>query len=68
MNLRFSDQKRKHYLKKGINSVAGWLTIADKFLISSLCGIQTELDFTGSIGEIGVYHGKLFILLYLNLH
>ena len=63
----FSEQQIDKYLKNGVNEVDGWLSIADKFLIWSLCNIQNAYEYSGSLGEIGVHHGKLFLLLLLNL-
>jgi hypothetical protein len=34
-------------------------------MIAHLGATQTELGLRGSVGEIGVHHGRLFILLYL---
>lgn len=68
LTLQSESEPRLRYFRKGIDKVDGWLHTADRFLIWSLCGIQTENDIGGAIGEIGVHHGKLFILLYLSLH
>lgn len=53
------------YSKRGVKKVNGWLYSGAIRIIKSLDSIQKNLDITGNIGEIGVHHGKLFILLYL---
>lgn len=68
MRYHFDDGLRSHYQKSGIEKVDGWLAAGDQILISSLCEIQRQNKCHGSVGEIGVHHGRLFILLYLHLH
>jgi hypothetical protein len=53
------------YLRGGYKTVEGWLFPGAIALLSSLESIQQELGLRGSVGEIGIHHGKLFILLYL---
>src|SRR3954469_25323178 len=48
-----------HYL------VEGWLKDLGIQLIDAVEGHQRELGVTGPVAEIGVHHGKLFILLSL---
>ena len=67
-NFRFNREKREFYFSTGIYKVHGWLTEIDKYLIRSICDIQNRKDIFGSVGEIGVHHGKLFILMYLHIH
>ena len=55
----------KRYREFGHTLVDGWLDRLDAQLISGLLRAQTEIGTTGSVGEIGVHHGRLFILLYL---
>lgn len=49
-------------------SVEGWLFPTDISVIAALGEIQTRAGITGAVGEIGVHHGRLAILLYLMLH
>ncbi|MGA8026438.1 MAG: hypothetical protein WB992_04780, partial [Bryobacteraceae bacterium] len=53
------------YLRFGRRKVPGWLTADSAEVIVALAAIQHELGYRGAVGEIGVYHGKLFILLLL---
>ena len=68
MDYHFGEAARRAYVDREIERVDGWLEVGDKILIASLCEIQTGQGVTGSLGEIGVHHGKLFLLLYLYLH
>ena len=54
-----------HYLKHGQHTVKGWLVPGAAQAIVLLSSKQREQLCTGGIAEIGVHHGKLFILLYL---
>jgi hypothetical protein len=47
--------------------VDGWLELSDAFAIHQVLLAQTQLGVLGSIAEIGVHHGKLFIWLTLHL-
>ncbi len=58
-----SHQAFLEYLETGSRSVDGYLQSGSVSLIWSLFDIQDEISVTGDIAEIGVYHGKLFILL-----
>jgi SAM-dependent methyltransferase len=53
------------YLRGGYKTVEGWLFPGAIALLSRVEAIQGELGLKGSVGEIGIHHGKLFILLYL---
>jgi hypothetical protein len=53
------------YRRAGHRLVHGWLTGAAVRLISEVNGIQTEAGTAGHVGEIGVHHGRLLILLAL---
>lgn len=53
------------YVKWGYKSVDGWLEKKAIDLTLYLSRIQRSLGIHGSIGEIGVHHGKYFILLSL---
>lgn len=52
------------YINGGIRHVQGWLNPISAKIIASLSKAQREAGFTGGVGEIGVHHGKLLILLH----
>lgn len=52
----------EEYVRKGNRQVNGWLRPEAATLILAMAGHQ---QVTGAVGEIGVHHGKLFILLSL---
>jgi hypothetical protein len=52
-------------LKSGHRFVNGWLRFGASDAIVLLANQQRALNLGGSVGEIGIHHGKLFILLYL---
>ena len=53
------------YLKHGHKFVSGWLFPAAPKLMVALAKAQEEWGIKGNVLEIGVHHGKLFILLSL---
>src|SRR5689334_11579564 len=53
------------YLQVGWNSVHGWLDRYSATVIADLTHVQREHRIVGAYGEIGVHHGKLFILMRL---
>jgi hypothetical protein len=53
------------YIKNGCHNVQGWLMPTAINVIVELSRLQNQLDIKGSMCEIGVHHGKLFILLHL---
>ena len=55
------------YCLRGHESVAGWLQPGATSLIWSVIEIQRHERISGDVVEIGVWHGKLFILLSLSL-
>ena len=55
------------YCLRGHERVAGWLQPGATSLIWSLIEVQKHERISGDIAEIGVWHGKLFILLSLSL-
>jgi hypothetical protein len=60
--------RRERYLKHGVHRVGGLSISLDKFgarYISSLDAIQEAVGEAGALAEIGVYEGKLCILLAL---
>ena len=52
------------YLKSP-DAVEGWLNEYSAELITDINRVQIEERVSGSVGEIGVHHGRLFILLRL---
>lgn len=63
----FPNAARRRYIAAGLLRVEGWLDPLSARFILALHDAQTELGVIGSVGEIGVHHGKLFILLHLML-
>ena len=53
------------YIRHGKFYVEGWLRTEAALVIAALSERQRALGARGGIAEIGVHHGKLFILLYL---
>jgi hypothetical protein len=53
------------YLKHGHKFVSGWLFPGAIKLLVALAKAQQAWDIKGNVLEIGVHHGKLFILLSL---
>ena len=55
----------KKYANSGYRKVEGWLNPIAVEVIMDLALMQDELGISGPVCEIGVHHGKLFILLHL---
>lgn len=55
----------KAYINHGHELVEGWLSPGAIRAIARLSECQSDLGLSGSVAEIGVHHGRLFILLYL---
>jgi hypothetical protein len=53
------------YIRRGKFYVEGWLRSEAALTIVALSERQRTLGVEGGVAEIGVHHGKLFILLYL---
>lgn len=53
------------YVNTGHKKVQGWLSPIGLNVIVELALIQKEIGVAGPVCEIGVHHGKLFILLHL---
>lgn len=53
------------YAGGNYKKVSGWLGSNTISQIMAMDALQRSLGITGHVGEIGVHHGKLFILLYL---
>ena len=63
MQKLFNSKKIELYLKEGSRHVDGYLQSGSASVICSILDIQDELKISGNIAEIGVFHGKLLILL-----
>src|ERR1700754_2256087 len=59
------DPRVANYIHQSKFYIEGWLRTEAALTIAALNDRQHELGVRGSIAEIGVHHGKLFILLYL---
>jgi Methyltransferase domain len=55
----------ERYIHRGKFYVDGWLRTEAALTMVALTESQRRLGITGGVSEIGVHHGKLFILLYL---
>ena len=63
MKKLFNPQDLEHYLTKGSRQVDGYLQSGSASIVCSIFDIQDELNIFGNVAEIGVFHGKLLILL-----
>ena len=63
-SIRFTEQSMVKYLVEK-QKIAGWLDDIDIYLMGYLSRVQHELNITGSVGEIGVHHGKVTIPIAL---
>ena len=59
------DSRIENYIRRGKFYVDGWLRSEAARIVVALNERQRSFGVTGGIAEIGVHHGKLFILLYL---
>jgi hypothetical protein len=57
--------KLKAYVKHGNRLVKGWVSPGAIHAIVGLSQEQRKANVAGGVAEIGVHHGRLFILLYL---
>lgn len=57
----------KRYIGSKIRAVAGWLAAESAEAVLALADLQMQAGVEGGVGEIGIHHGKLFLLLYLAL-
>ncbi len=53
------------YLLFGLRRIDGWLQPCTAEFIAAISDLQRLAGFRGAVGEIGVHHGKLFVLLRL---
>ena len=63
MKKLFDLEKLDYYLTESSRQVHGYLQSGSASVICSIFDIQDELKISGNIAEIGVFHGKLLILL-----
>jgi hypothetical protein len=59
------DPRVENYIRRGKFYVDGWLRSEAARAVVALTERQRSLGIVGGVAEIGVHHGKLFILLYL---
>lgn len=59
------DRRVLSYIHRGKFYIDGWLRTEAALVIAALGECQQTLGVKGGAAEIGVHHGKLFILLYL---
>jgi hypothetical protein len=55
------------YAHSGHKLVQGWMSREDIALFQQLAQFQVKHNIAGNLCEIGVHHGKRFLLLYLSL-
>lgn len=60
-----TDHYLQLYTRKNHHKVGGWLDGDTVQQLLRIGDAQHELGVSGPVGEIGVHHGRLFILLYL---
>jgi hypothetical protein len=56
-------ERLERYLSEGATTVEGWLDPFSARVIAALADRQAAVGGPGALGEIGVHHGKLFIVL-----
>lgn len=59
------DNKLDAYCEHGQHTVKGWMEPAAAAAITRFADFQRQQGIHGAVGEIGVHHGKLFLLLAL---
>src|SRR5579863_3210429 len=57
---------RSEYLRKHMNRVSGYLRNPDATIIAALLAWQEKIGVRGHLCEIGVHHGRLFLILALS--
>ena len=51
------------YVRHGRKRIQGWFSRIDAEIIETVIGAQNDARIGGAVAEIGVHHGKCFILL-----
>ena len=59
------NKQLQYYLKKGYKNIEGWYSKIALEIIAELSKIQNSNNIKGSLCEIGVHHGRCFVLLSL---
>lgn len=59
------NKSARFYVDSGMSSVTGWLSKESATLIGELDELQGAARISGATAEIGVHHGRLFVLLAL---
>jgi methyltransferase family protein len=59
------DSRLHNYLTVGHRRVEGWLSPDAMSMILRVADMQRSVGIKGNVAEIGIHHGRLFILLYL---
>lgn len=67
LQLRETRERLNFYIRKVAPKVSGWLSRESAEVIGHLALRQLQDGLGGGVGEIGIHHGKLFLLLYLSL-
>lgn len=57
------DTRTARYLIAGLTQVEGWLVPTTAHIMAALAEQQTRLGLGGDLAEIGVHHGKSFLVL-----
>ena len=52
----------RRYLKHGHKFVEGWMLTAAGKMIATLSAVQEARHIGGNVAEIGIHHGKVFIV------
>jgi len=63
--MKTQEQLLSSYVKRGHKRVQGWLHKPVPLLVIEIDKIQNVLGIKGNVAEIGVHHGKFFIVLKL---
>lgn len=61
------DERVAAYIARGMRRVDGWLTPLDAGMTATVSAFQGAEGLTGSVGEIGIHHGRMFLILALGL-
>ncbi len=55
------------YVALGMRRIDGWLTPLDAGMTAAVAAFQGAEGLPGSVGEIGIHHGRMFLILALGL-
>lgn len=62
-----AERRVRAYIDAGMARIDGWLTSLDAGMVAAVDAHQRAQGLTGSVGEIGIHHGRMFLLLVLGL-